>query len=97
MPKEYQSEKSPIFDSQKSPKTLRKLHIMSQLYAAKVCQLFCNTRYAHVPLFLYCTPAPVHVQVAPADALQPPRVRLQPQEAEDPRDLRHAAAQHSLE
>ena len=45
MPKEYQSEKSPIFDSQKSPKTLRKLHIMSQLYAAKVCQLFCNTRY----------------------------------------------------
>ena len=44
MPKEYQSEKSPIFDSQKSPKTLRKLHIMSQLYAAKVCQLFCNTR-----------------------------------------------------
>ena len=53
--------------------------------------------YAHVPLFLYCTPAPVHVQVAPADALQPPRVRLQPQEAEDPRDLRHVAAQHSLE
>ena len=43
--KEYQSEKSPIFDSQKSPKTQRKLHIMSQLYAAKVCQLFCNTRY----------------------------------------------------
>ena len=37
----------PIFDSQKSPKTLRKLHIMSQLYAAKVCQLFCNTRYAN--------------------------------------------------
>ena len=43
--KEYQSEKSPIFDSQKSTKTTRKLHIMSQLYAAKVCQLFCNTRY----------------------------------------------------
>ena len=42
--KEYQSEKSPIFDSQKSTKTTRKLHIMSQLYAAKVCQLFCNTR-----------------------------------------------------
>ena len=44
--KEYQSEKSPIFDSQKSTKTTRKLHIMSQLYAAKVCQLFCNTRYS---------------------------------------------------
>ena len=43
--KEYQSEKSPIFDSQKSTKTTRKLHIMSQLYAAKVCQLFSNTRY----------------------------------------------------
>ena len=43
--KEYQSEKSPMFDSQKSTKTTRKLHIMSQLYAAKVCQLFCNTRY----------------------------------------------------
>ena len=41
----YQSEKSPIFDSQKSTKTTRKLHIMSQLYAVKVCQLFCNTRY----------------------------------------------------
>ena len=35
--KEYQS------DSQKSTKTTRKLHVMSQLYAAKVCQLFCNT------------------------------------------------------
>ena len=45
--KEYQSEKSPIFDSQKSTKTTRKLHIMSQLYAAKVCQLFCNTRYIY--------------------------------------------------
>ena len=43
--KEYQSEKSPIIDSQKSTKTTRKLHIMSPLYAAKVCQLFCNTRY----------------------------------------------------
>ena len=42
---EYQSEKSPIFDSQKNTKTTRKLHIMSQLYGAKVCQLFCNTRY----------------------------------------------------
>ena len=50
MPKEYQSEKSPIFDSQKSPKTLRKLHLMSQLYAAKVCQLFCNTRYIKIIL-----------------------------------------------
>ena len=37
MPKEYQSEKSPIFDSHKSPKTLRKLHIMSQLYAYNRC------------------------------------------------------------
>ena len=36
LPKEYQSEKSPIFDSQKSSKTQRKLHIMSQLYAFKV-------------------------------------------------------------
>ena len=34
--KEYQSEKSPIFDSQKSTKTTRKLHKMSQLYASKV-------------------------------------------------------------
>ena len=42
--KEYQSEKLPIFDSQKSTKTTRKLHIMTLLYAAKVCQLFCNTR-----------------------------------------------------
>ena len=33
---EYQSEKSPIFDSQKSLKKQRKLHIMSQLYASKV-------------------------------------------------------------
>ena len=49
MPKEYQSEKSPIFDSQKSLKTQRKLHIMSQLYASKVCQTFCNTRY----IFIY--------------------------------------------
>ena len=36
MPKEYQSGKSPKFDSHKSPKTLRKLHIMFQLYASKV-------------------------------------------------------------
>ena len=42
--KEYQSEKSPIFDSQKSPKTQWKLHIVSQLYASKVYQMFCNTR-----------------------------------------------------
>merc|ERR1711884_241580 len=45
MPKEYQSEKSPIFDSHKSPKTQRKLHIMSQLYASEVYKMFCNTRY----------------------------------------------------
>ena len=44
--KEYQKGKSPIFYNQKSTKTTRKLHIISQLYAAKVCQLFCNTRYA---------------------------------------------------
>ena len=54
--KEYQSEKSPMFDSQKSTKTTRKLHIMSQLYAAKVCQLFCNTRYIyHSKDVKYCS------------------------------------------
>ena len=34
--KEYQSEKSPIFDSQKSTKTTRKLHIMPQLLSILV-------------------------------------------------------------
>ena len=48
MSKEYQSEKSPIFDSQKSPKAQRKLHIMSQLYASEVYQMFCNTRYNYM-------------------------------------------------
>ena len=43
MAKEYQSEKSPIFDSQKSKKTRRKLLKMSKAY--KVDQMFCNTRY----------------------------------------------------
>ena len=38
MPKEYQSEKSPIFDSQKSPITQRKLHIMSQF---TICFTIC--------------------------------------------------------
>ena len=41
---EYQSEKSPIVDSQKSPKTSRKLQKMRQLQASKVDQMFCNTR-----------------------------------------------------
>ena len=54
--KEYQSEKSPIFDSQKSTKTTRKLHRMSQLYAAKVCQLFCNTRYSSCNKAHCCLP-----------------------------------------
>ena len=48
MSKEYQSEKSPIFDSHKSPKTQRKLHIMFQLYASEVYQMFCNTRYVYI-------------------------------------------------
>ena len=45
MAKEYQSEKSPIFDSQKSKKTRRKLLKMSHIKAYKVDQMFCNTRY----------------------------------------------------
>ena len=45
MPKEYQSEKSPIFDSQKSTKTTRKLLKMSHIKAYKVDQTFCNTLY----------------------------------------------------
>ena len=63
MPKEYQSEKSPIFDSHKSQKTLRKLHIMSQVYAAKVCQLFCNTRYISEPVICLCyTSQPIRIK-----------------------------------
>ena len=46
MAKEYQSEKSPIFDSQKSKKTGRKLLKMSHIKVYKVDQMFCNTRYA---------------------------------------------------
>ena len=49
MAKEYQSEKSPIFDSQKSKKTRRKLLKMSHIKAYKVDQMFCNTRYARKP------------------------------------------------
>ena len=45
MAKEYQSEKSPIFDSQKSKKTRRKLLKMSHIKAYKLDQMFCNTRY----------------------------------------------------
>ena len=45
MPKEYQSEKSPIIDSQKSKKTRRKLLKMSHIKASKVDQMFCNTLY----------------------------------------------------
>ena len=45
MAKEYQSEKSPIFDSQKSKKTRRKLLKMSHIKAYIVDQTFCNTRY----------------------------------------------------
>ena len=45
MAKEYQSEKSPIFDSQKSKKTRRKLLKMSHIKASNVYQMFCNTRY----------------------------------------------------
>ena len=41
MAKEYHSEKSPIFDSQKSTKTIRN-------EAYKVDQLFCNTLYSIV-------------------------------------------------
>ena len=43
--KEYQSEKSPIIDSQKSKKTRRKLLKMSHMKTYKVDQMFCNNRY----------------------------------------------------
>ena len=42
---EYQSEKSPIFDSQGSTKKTRKLLKISHLLAYKVDRMFCNTRY----------------------------------------------------
>ena len=45
MGKEIQSEKLPIFDSQKSTKSTIKLLKMSQLKAFKVDQTFCNTLY----------------------------------------------------
>ena len=45
MAKEYQSEKSPIFDSQKSTKTIRKLLKMNHIKVYKVDQMFCNTLY----------------------------------------------------
>ena len=44
--KEYQSEKSTIFDSQKSTKTTIKLLKICQLKAFKVDQEFCNTLYS---------------------------------------------------
>ena len=47
MAKEYQSEKSPILDSQKSKKTRRKPLKMSHIKAYKVDQMFCNTRYVN--------------------------------------------------
>ena len=47
MGKEIQSEKLPIFDSQKSTKSTIKLLKMSQLKAFKVDQTFCNTLYLH--------------------------------------------------
>ena len=49
MAKEYQSEKSPIFYSQKSKKTRRKLLKMSHIKAYKVDQMFCNTQYKGGP------------------------------------------------
>ena len=48
MPKEYQGEKSPIIDSQKSKKTRRILLKMSHIKAFKVDQMFCNTLYANL-------------------------------------------------
>ena len=46
MAKDYQSEKSPIFYSQKSKKTRRKLLKMSKkIKAYKIDQMFCITRY----------------------------------------------------
>ena len=40
--KEYQNEKSPIFDSQKGTKTRRKLLKMSHIKAYKVDHRFCQ-------------------------------------------------------
>ena len=45
MAQEYQNEKSPIFDSQKSKKTRKKLLKLSHIKAYKVDQVFRNTRY----------------------------------------------------
>ena len=45
MGKEAQSNKLPIFDSQKSKKTTIKLLKISQFKAFKVDQVFCNTLY----------------------------------------------------
>ena len=45
MGKEAQSDKLPIFDSQKSTKTTIKLLKISQFKAFKVDQAFCNTLY----------------------------------------------------
>ena len=53
MPKEYQNEKSPTIESQKSKKTRRKLLKMSHIKAFKVDQVFCNTRYKSIYLQNY--------------------------------------------
>ena len=45
MGKEVQSDKLPIFDSQKSTKTTIKLLKISQFKAFTVDQAFCNTLY----------------------------------------------------
>ena len=50
MGKEVQSDKLPIFDSQKSTKTTIKLLKISQFKAFKVDQAFCNTLYVAVLL-----------------------------------------------
>ena len=46
MGKAVQSDKLPIFDSQKSTKTTIKLLKISQFKAFKVDQAFCNTLYS---------------------------------------------------
>ena len=57
MPQEYQSEKSPIIDSQKSKKTRRKLLKISHMKASEVDQMFCNTLYVikTITFWIYST------------------------------------------
>ena len=43
-----------MIDSQKSPKTPRKLQKMRQLQASKVDQMFCNTRYIYTIVLRCC-------------------------------------------